>query len=297
MAADARRYVDQKMKLSRKISRLLTVAALVLVPSSIMADQYRHHASFLSSDGRYQLKRTAQAWTLVDLQGGNQLYSISGRFASKTVFVEEQGRSIAVVDDYSEAPWASDVPVLEFYSNGRPLSQFTLGELLSERLPVSLSASHFTWFIGEPQVVESTLVLTTYELVTYTFDLKTGQRLSRERDQRLSDDAVYAYGRVSKDSREEYRMEVVCPLSPQIAVGSEIKFRLRESKTSRPISSNSQPWGVDKLKSNAYYAVIIQNGEYVAHERLIINTCVKDEPNSSVNRDVALTRVAPCFER
>jgi hypothetical protein len=281
--------VKKEISLSRRKHALLLAFFCVLLPAMPPAapgDQHRHRTAFESEDGRYLFKFVKgggvtdadtiepETWTLLDTQTGKGLYDLAGRFTSKTVLVSADGRSLAVIDDFSVESVSAGLAVLAFYRDGRHIKKYTLGELLSERLCVMRTASHFIWFTGSPRIEGRALSLMTYELVTFVFDWPSGKLVARHRDPRLTDDSVFVYGRISALKDDLYQIEVTCPIYGDAACGDVIRFRCPDPGTPRPLTDNTLFGGPDAMETDGYDAVIIRDGACAAYgSSFTINSC------------------------
>lgn len=191
------------------------VAGALLSGFSAMADQPRYSIVFLSENGRYVLlnvhlafervpifengryvgvmknKREEPNWGLFDAQaaqaldpsndletlmaGSAPLYLLRGDFSSKTALISDDGSSIVVIDDFSEALPQADLEVLHFYDAGRLVATYRLGELLESVENVQRTSSHFLWYHRDSLSFDGeTLLLTTTECVPLDFAASTG---------------------------------------------------------------------------------------------------------------------------
>ncbi|UCH48762.1 MAG: hypothetical protein JSU95_02875 [Betaproteobacteria bacterium] len=199
----------------RRILFNLLVAGALLSGLSAMADNPRHNVVFISENGRYVLlnvhlaiervpifengryvgvmrsKRQEPDWGLFDAQAAKALdpsndletlmagsapfYMLRGDFASKTALVSDDGTSIVVIDDFSEALPDTDLEVLHFYDAGRLVATYRLGELLGSVENVQYTSSHFLWFLSDSLSFDGeTLLLTTTECVPLEFAASRG---------------------------------------------------------------------------------------------------------------------------
>ena len=277
--------------MNRQSMRALVTAAALVIAYPTHADQPRHTNLFRSENGIYELRRLAggewdpttqrlktETWGLFISRTGDVMYEISGsRIGSQSVYFVTDGSAVVAVDDYSDARWSPDTEVLSFYNKTGSVTRYRLGDVLSERQCVSSSASHFRWLLRSPRTDGNLITLTTYELVTFTFNMITGELLSRAADPRLSAGAVYVYGPVTPLGHHRYEVEVVCPLSDGSRCHQAIEFKCRNIDGGRPVSDSLHPWGADRLEKGVYYSLIIRDGACVAHERLGVNSCVCGE--------------------
>jgi len=150
-------------------------------------DQPRHHSSFTSPNGRYELKMISPlytrpfVWGLVDKETKQTLYQLTGDYGSRTVFICDEGTHLAIVADFSEREPAADLDVLLFFEKGVLLKKYELRGLLKDPSNVTRSVSHFFWLpLGaKPLFKDEKLSITTTDKVSYEFDLKTGEIIAK----------------------------------------------------------------------------------------------------------------------
>lgn len=99
---------------------------------------------------------------------------------SQTALVDDGGRTIVVLDDFSEATPGAELEVLRFFVAGERVAAHTLGELLTTPSQVHRTVSHFRWFDEESLDFDGErLELVTTEGASLRFDASTGALLSR----------------------------------------------------------------------------------------------------------------------
>lgn len=204
---------------TRRVLFKLLVAGTLLSSLTAIADNPRHNIAFVSENGRYVLlnvyrsiervpifengqyvgvmdtKREEPVWGLFDAQtakvlepsnevetlmaGRAPLYVLRGDFAPKTALISDDGISVVVIDDFSEALPAAELEVLQFYRSGKLTATYRLGELLRNIEDVGLTSSHFFWFSWDSLEFEGeTLSLTTTECMPLTFSTNTGEMVA-----------------------------------------------------------------------------------------------------------------------
>ncbi len=262
------------------------VLLLLIVATLAIADEGRLVRSFMSSNGRYEFKVTTpsqrdpttgawstEVWSLSDKRSGQILFKLAGLFGSRTALVDSSGRSLVVVADYNDSPVADDLDVVELYRDGALLTRYTLSDLAKDTRHVSHSASHFDWCFGplKAGLTLSTFSLTTYELVTHVFDLKTGALSSSTRDPILTYGTEYVYGPITRVGRRRYAIDVRCTLFGDVPCGSKIEFT---QGSELPRASSAWPIVRRRLtSSDRYIGVIVRDGQYVGHTEVIFNAC------------------------
>jgi hypothetical protein len=233
----------------------------------VRADEVRSTNSFKSKNGEYELRlRTKypekQRWALIHRRTNRTLYKVSEWLESMTVVVSNDGRKLIAIDDFSVFFRKDNPLVLRFYLDGKLIKSYKLDQLLINPTNVTQSVSHFQWLLDFPQKITSTeeLSLTTNELVTYKFSLSNGNILQRKQDERLTGNAIYAFGKITKLKNETYEMDVLCLIYGKIPDNRKIIFKT---------APNS-------ILSNSYYdSLIVKNGELIAKINLSLNVCVE----------------------
>lgn len=216
------------------MSRLPSTALfllLLLAPSATRADEPRRVSSSASANHRFELNQvsdthTTETWSLVDKNTGAARYTIIGVLSPRTLFVSDDGRSVLVVDDFSERRPAKDLDVLLFYRDGKLIRSVRMGELIQDLSNISSSVSHFQWFFDGPShsIRDGRLRLETFELVSYEFDIATGQTLRRQVDPALSPGAVYVYGELEKLGGKRYAVKVCQLAYGKLPPGGRVNF-------------------------------------------------------------------------
>jgi co-chaperonin GroES (HSP10) len=206
---------------------------------------------------------------LIEEATGAMRYRVEGDFEPRTVFISDDGASMAVIDDFSERQPTPDLDVLVFYHQGVPIKQFTLGELLRDPSNISRSASHFQWFFypEDMGIVNSKLKLKTYELTSYEFDVRTGELLAKSVDPILTKDTVYVYGEVRALGNRRYEIDVCQQVYGEVPEGGKIQFEAGKGNA---------------FEMNRFdYSLILKDGKLVAREEVILNSCTYQEKHRS----------------
>ena len=238
---------------------------IFLIPFGVKADNPRHKNTFTSPNGEFELRKIwggiNQKWELIDKSSGKARYQLLGDYlSSMTIFVSDDGRNVVAIDDFSEREATEDLDVLLFYDEGKLIKKYTLGELLNDTENIERSVSHFRWFFfpNKLRIEASKLTLKTFELFNYTFDIKTGEILKKERDPILTDDSLYIYGMLKNLGNSRYEIEVCHVVQGTIPKKGKVQFEVLENT---------------KFFMNNVTTVIIRKGELVAQNGLILNSC------------------------
>src|SRR5438045_3546654 len=116
-------------------ARLLAFVALIVSPVLVRADKPRSVDVFTSANGKYELRLVdyvrIQKWSLIEKATKKELYSITERLSSFTVFVSDDGNRLVVVDDFCEGWPAGNRMLVSFYLNGKPIKKYLFGDLLA----------------------------------------------------------------------------------------------------------------------------------------------------------------------
>ena len=245
--------------------KILLLIVFLFVSYSVKADQPRYVRVFTSSNNKYELRNDGnlvsnQKWSLFEKATEKKLYDIDAPFASLTTIVSNDGQNIIAVDDYSENEPEDNPEVLQFYLNGQKLKSYKLSELLENTKIISKSVSHFRWIIkpSSLSITDTRFKLTTFELFNYEFDINTGERLKKERDSRLADGVIYAYGDISGSMNGNHKMKIHCLLYGQMPPNKTINFE-----------SKKYIYNVDSM----FDTIIIKDGKLIEHLGILLNTC------------------------
>lgn len=239
------------------------------------ADEGRYRKSFKSESNEFELRILGHkygmvkfpngkkyetivetTWGLYDLMSGRQMYAVKGDFSSKTVLVSNDGKYLIVIDDYSVENPSPELKVLEFYAEGKHLNSYALGELLCSYLNISESVSHFDWFadyklVNAPDMKFNydfgKLIITTYELISYTFDVKTGEILKKELSPAVNKSSALVYGDVRYLGKESYEISVCHRVYGKVPKNGIIKFT----------SNKRIDWNTGSSQT-----VLLNNGKY-----------------------------------
>lgn len=242
---------------------ILTII-LIFLPVIVYADNPRHQTVFTSANDKYELRleKDFSKWSLFEKETKKELYQLeANNLFSMTVLVSDDGKSIVAIDDWSEQEAKENPEVLLFFCNGKKTQAYKINELVSDIKFVMYSVSHFIWLLDygkELRIENSKLALKTHELNTYLFNIETGEILEKQRDERLSGDAIFASGIVSGDKGNEYQFKIICLIYGQ-------------TPETNPITIVS-----DKLKFEGdefYETLLIKNGKLIESFGMRPNSC------------------------
>lgn len=241
---------------------LYVIIFALMIPLVVSADEPRHKTSFTSANNKYELRSFSPgSWKLIEKSSEKSIYELTndGLYAM-TVLVSDDGDNIVAIDDYSEREATKDIEVLFFFEKGKLIKKYSLAEI-NGLAAVSYSVSHFSWVWLDKNIslTESKLGIKTYSLTNYTFDVKTGNILKKERDPALSEDAIYVYGEIiRKLGDNKYEMDVCTLVQGAIPKSGKIQFESEE------------PY----IEVKRYRTVIIKNGKMVKTKTpYIFNSC------------------------
>lgn len=265
------------------MKKLFSILILLFVSFYSLADEGRYRRSFKSENKAYELRMLGHKygkakfpdgqeyvtivetnWGLYDLISGYQIYTVKGDFTSKTVLVSNDGKNLAVIDDYSEATPSPELKVLEFYAKDKLQNSYTLVELLCSHLNVSVSVSHMRWFANLDYTYGLNLnfgydlrklVITTYEMKTFVFDFKSGELVNTILDSALNESSVLVYGEVNSLGKGNYEIDVCHRVYGKVPESGKLKF-----KTEKPNNLY-----------DGYQTVLINSGQYTKTKYVLQN--------------------------
>ncbi len=233
------------------------------MPFVVRADEPRFNEVFTSTNDKFELRLNIEEgdWSLIEKSTRKELYRLKGNISSMSVLVSDDGESVIAIDDYSEQEPENNSDVLIFYRNGKQIKTHKLKEVIEDIKFVSQSVSHFRWLFKnqkEFSVADSKINLTTFEMNNLVFDIETGNLLKKEKDELLSDDAVYVFGKVKGLGGDKHEIEVECVIYGQAKQGEKILFNSKEFRW--------EGSGFDE-------SIIIKNGTLVSKKRIVFNRC------------------------
>jgi hypothetical protein len=236
---------------------------LLLIPFAARADEARYKTAFTSANGKYELKLTDKNWSLIEKETSKELYRLAeNNLWSMTVLISDDGKSVVAIDDYSEREPAEIPEVLIFYQNGKKIAAYKLDELLDNPKFIMRSASHFRWLYRNEKafsINDAKLNLTTFEMNDLVFDVETGRILKKDRDEILSGEAIYVFGKVKGLGGDNHEIEVLCVIYGAVKKGDKIQFRSEKYK-----------W---EAGFGFYDTLIIKDGKLADKKGVIFNVC------------------------
>jgi hypothetical protein len=167
------------------IAALLGTAAQADVPRSFDAFQSRNH--------RFEFRLTSSresprpSWSMIDRATGRTRFALEGRFDTEYVVVSDDGRGLAALTRFPARHPVGGTVLLEFYADGRRVAAYAFGQLVGDARFITPTVSHYLWFTamlpGWPQAdlldQDGHLLLTTLDLTTHVFDIRSGRRLQQ----------------------------------------------------------------------------------------------------------------------
>jgi hypothetical protein len=247
--------------------KIVLFITFLFIPFLVKADEPRYRRVFTSSNGKYELRNNGnlldnQKWSLIEKETGRNLYDVTAQLAALTILVGDDGKNLVAVDDYSESEPESDPEVLQFFLNGRKQKSYKLSALLENTKIVQKSVSHFRWIVKPLtlSIADTKFRLKTYELFDYEFDINTGEMLKKERDSRLTDGAIYAYGDISGSMSGAHKIKIYCLVYGKMPPNKTIDFE-----------SKKYIYDLDSM----FDTVIIKDGKLVENLGIRLNMCTK----------------------
>lgn len=260
----------------RVLRRSVFVIGFLLLSGIGQADSPRRHDHFVSDNGRFVLvqihrslerrpvfeggrfvgvmdrRRVEDLWGLFDARSAEPLlppgsveelgvaptplYTLRGDFAAKTALIDNGGRVVVIVDDFSEATPEAALEVLEFHADGERVGAYTLGELLRHIDNVQPTASHFHWFVDRSlRFQRQELSLTTTECVTLTFDPLTAAPPRRTLPRGVAESDRLVYGELHDGEDGRARLRVLRPVHGTAEVGRDIAVRVERRGLERRV--------------------------------------------------------------
>lgn len=174
-----------------RVAKVLPIFVLVIFAVSVFADEARYQTHFESANGRFEADLLKEQWIVVEKATERELYRFpdlygnGARFCLMTVLINDDGRSIVVVDDYSDQDLTPDVEVLFFLHDGQVKKTYKLKELIDPRLTLQ-TVSHFRSFDTTKKLTiqNSKVQLLTLDLFQYVFDVESGDLLEKTAKQK-----------------------------------------------------------------------------------------------------------------
>jgi len=239
-------------------------------------DQPRNTREAFSPTKEYVLKYerstdSTEKWILRKAKSGELIYELDAEYIwSHTLLISDNGRFVAIVDDYSMATPANALPVISFYTDGVLIQSHTLGELLENLGNVSHSVSHFRWvhmYEPEPNLTSKSLTVKTYEGTQYEFNLEDGSIRSRTHEPLRDQGAVYVYGDIQKFNGNRYKMDIWHRVWGELPDDNKIVF------TVNPSFISPDPYRGHAFKTGGVISCVIHKEEMVYKTDISFNEC------------------------
>lgn len=191
--------------------------ASVILSTNTFADEGRRQLYFMSENGQYIFRSSTienknivnhTIWEMYDIRNQKILYTLKEDFKKYNVLISNDGQTVVAVNDYVEGVPIDKIVLMKFYYQGDLKRQVTLGEIIHDSCNVTTSIAHFRWCFDD-FILQSNgrLTITTFELIQYEFDSKTGQMISTSRHPALTDSSVYLCGRIQLLQSGEYEIK------------------------------------------------------------------------------------------
>ena len=167
------------------------IGSLLLLASSVVADEPRYQNLFSSRNRLYEASRKDDGlWHILEKSTSKELYSFSDRFrdgvwfSSMTLVVGDDGKHLVIVNDYGEnlgeRAAINNPEALFFFIDGKLTRSYKLLELIDRKF-ILFSVSHFLW-LTSPNKLEiegSKIEFSTFERNHFVFDIESGEQISK----------------------------------------------------------------------------------------------------------------------
>ena len=267
--------------------RIAILTALTLLPwGAAIADTPRSYDSFPSLNRRFELRLTSphnpsgQIWSLIELRNRQVLYTVEAPFEYRYVVVSDDGRGLAALDYFPDKRPTRDTVLLDFYDDGRRVASYSFGELVPNVRYVAQTMSHFLWFTemlpgrgsGKLALVDGAgnLTLTTLDLTTHVFDLRSGRLLLKQCYGGVPVSGVALSGpmrllppAISGASRRRFLIQPRCALCGAAGPPAPVEFDVPHDFKAPPMFE----WLLDQdLRPNAEHwaTVVVRDGHLVS---------------------------------
>lgn len=243
---------------------------LTFIPFVVRADEARFRTSFTSANDKFELKLDMEKrdWSLIEKSTGKELYKLVGNLWSMTVLISDDGKYVVAIDDYSEEEPEVNPDVLIFYKNGNRIKAYKLNEVFDDISFISQSVSHFRWLFRDQKdfsIDDSKLKLTTFEMNNLVFDVETGNLQKKQKDEILSDGAVYVFGEVKGSGSYNHEITVKCVIYGNAEKGEKILFDTKEFRQ----EGKGRRWEGSGFNES----LIIKDGKLLAVKGILFNRC------------------------
>lgn len=273
----------------RFLPSLIVLTLVSGVLGIFLADTPPGRFEFTSANGDYTFAMTArvdtetgrvESWSLTHIASGETRYTMTGRFADKIIVVGLDGRTIVVIDYWSDSPVDTSRSLITVYRDAVVISSFSLDDLSIPAALTTTTVSGFFWYLEA--VIETPLVtsdhhfaLTSFDLRTFAFDLQTGALVSAEPDARLRADTALVSG-LAHGTSPQFTIEVACILFGDIGSARQLPFRLTSQQVADGVirgTRNTMYRPADGLP----FTAMIRNGRLLDAWALYANSCTAAE--------------------
>jgi hypothetical protein len=208
------------------IKRFITILIGLLLITDCFADEQRIQTIFESKNGEYSVQYKKSKWILTDKSGSVKYKFQDQGFTSMTIFVSNNGKNIVVIDDNMEEKKIGNRNAIWIFNSGKLSRSYKINELLNDTCNVSLSVWHIDWCLGDFGFNDnqSHFLISTYEMTDYTFDLRTGKIISREKPEGFDSKTIIAYGEFIKGVDEQVTMKILRYISGEVQKENKVTF-------------------------------------------------------------------------
>lgn len=121
------------------------------------------------------------------------------------------------------------IALVSIYKGEKIIKEYKLNQLVC-KFNVTHSTLGFRWFFSDKsfKLKNNILSLTTFELVTYHFDLISGEITSKKKNEKIIEKSIYAYGKIKCLGNNTYELDI-CHLVYGKVENSKIQFKADKS--------------------------------------------------------------------
>lgn len=236
------------------------------------ADEPRFQTKFESKNGEYTINYHNKIWILRDKAGSPKYKLRDLNFTSMTIFVSDNGKNIAIIDDFMEGHTIANRNALWFYRNGKLLRSYKLTELIIDTCNVGKSIWHTNWSYDNFEFSENQnhITLTTYELSEIEFDLTIGQIISNKKPIGFDSDCLIVFGEFRKGDNDDTTMKILKYIAGPKQKDNKVVFK------------------TTKYGSGLWRELLmIKNGIDITPDKyrgnMFLNTCLNEQNPSTLN--------------
>ena len=230
------------------------------------ADNPRQNWKFKSKNGLYVLKLSeSKTDTIIDEHGTYQIYrelkwglynsitkklkyEIPGPISERTAYISCSGKYVVVINDWPPERADDSLDLISIYKQGELIKSYKLSDLLDCGFNISSSVGHFNWTWGKVKVrfASKRIDFQTTELVVYKINITNGKIMNRQRNSKITDDSILAYGEVFGEGNGTYRLETCHRVYGQVDSTGIVRFKSDY-----------------KFHGGWYYTLLIDNGQEI----------------------------------